>query len=142
MKQIEQTLQSGDLDTKYALISALGNAKTTKTNAVTLLLRAMKDSDPLMRHYAAYALGHLNCRPEECVPALTSALGDVDSRVRYISLYALTNFGVAAVTALPVIRTLKSDPEENVRTSAVEITGKLEALAGQNQIAKALPVAP
>jgi hypothetical protein len=124
--EIQRGANCKNVEIRRVIISALGGAKVEKTNVCNLLLEALKDSDGLVRHYAAYAVGELGVCPNQCVPALTSALDDSDSRVRYISVFALQKFGSNAVPAISAIRRLQNDPEENVRTSAMEIATNLE----------------
>lgn len=124
--EIQRGANCKDVETRRSVVLALGYAKVEKTNACTLLLNAMKDSDGLVRHYAAHAVGELGVCPNQSVPALTAALDDSDSRVRYITVFALQKFGSNATPAISGIRRLQNDPEENVRKSAMEIATDLE----------------
>lgn len=124
--EIQRGANSPDVEVRRAVVFALGDTKIEKINTCNILLQALKDSDGLVRHYAAHAVGELNVCPHQCIPALILALDDSDSRVRYISMFALQKFGSNAAPAISAIKRLRNDPEDSVRKSAMEIATNLE----------------
>ncbi len=71
--------------------------------SVTVLLDLIKDSDPLVRSFAAQYLQSIQPPSQEAIDALIAGLDDPDSGVRYHSMDSLGMYGPAARKALPRI---------------------------------------
>lgn len=82
---------------------------------VPVLVRGLKDADPLVRRSAAYALGCLAEGADAALPALAESLGDTSPAVRQNAAWALGKLGGPAV---PPLRRALQDADALVQRDA------------------------
>jgi HEAT repeat protein len=85
---------------------------------IPLLLRALDDPDPSVRHVAVTYLGIVRDTPGEEVAGLIKALGDEEAEVREAAAVALAQYGALAEPAVPALRKAARDPDEDVQREA------------------------
>lgn len=93
---------------------------------VKVLISALGDKRPLVRHSAAEALGQLDERPRDVVPPLVQTLRDRDVAVRLAAGQALVQLGKPAVPFL--LAALKED-DADWQTAIIVILGRIGAAA-------------
>ena len=149
----ELAYQTGNADPLVRQRVAFGLGETGNRACVPILLKALKDRDPLVRATAAGALHY-----SEAIPQLIKAIDDNDERVRAGAVTALGRIGdvssenaliaalgdinrsvrSAAASALGTIKSARAvgplarataDPESDVRLSAVISLGKIRDTA-------------
>ncbi|MBI3462724.1 MAG: HEAT repeat domain-containing protein [Planctomycetes bacterium] len=106
-------------------------------DALRPLYKALADSDPSVRGWAAFTLGfaRIGCmqlKPEGkvAIPALVEALQDVDAKVRYWAVCALgKNRPEPLLTFHALVKSLHSDSSSEVRSAAADALGRLGPLA-------------
>lgn len=85
---------------------------------VPLLLRALDDPDPTVRHAAVTYLGIVRDEPVAEVNGLIKALADETPEVRQAAAAALAEYGALAQRAAPALKKAASDSDEDVRREA------------------------
>jgi HEAT repeat protein len=85
---------------------------------VPLLLRAIDDPDPSVRHVAVTYLGIVRDEPVAAVNGLIKAVADESSEVRQAAVAALAEYGPRAERAIPALKKATGDPDEDVRREA------------------------
>jgi HEAT repeat protein len=85
---------------------------------VPLLLRAVDDPDPTVRHVAVTYLGIVRDEPAAAVKGLIEALADESPEVRQAAAAALAEYGAAAERAIPALKKAAGDADEDVRREA------------------------
>ncbi len=113
--------ENRSIDSRNAVVIALGNIGPAAERAVPCLLDATVDSDFSIRFNALNALGEIHAQPELVVPVLVKALHiRDDSRVAAES--ALGGFGAAAKAAVPSLVELLNDemPPRSFAASALK----------------------
>jgi HEAT repeat protein len=103
-----------------------GPAKIDISPALPALVIALRDSDALVRAWAAQALGNVGTNAADAVPALTELLGNDDEGSRNSACMALGQIGPAARTALPALRAALSDTSQTVRRFAAQAIQRIE----------------
>lgn len=88
----------------------------TPEQAVPLLIKVLKDSDPSQRETAAQALGKIGRK--ETLPALIEALGDPHPRVRRQAAWAIGMIADESEVAPTSLISLLFDPDAGVREAA------------------------
>jgi uncharacterized caspase-like protein len=83
-------------------------------SAVSILIKALGDSDRWVRISAAVALGQIGPDAKEAVPSLIKALGDSDPGMRYRAAEALGKIGSEAKEAIPALLKALGDNEPEV----------------------------
>lgn len=86
--------------------------------AVPALIAALKDADPVVRQFVAYALGEIGPGAAEAASALALALDDGESPVRSAAAEALGAIGPAAKEHAPALTQRLSDSGDYVRIKA------------------------
>jgi HEAT repeat protein len=94
--------------------------------ALPALVRALKDSDPTVRAWAAQAIGGVGPDAAEAVPALVALLTNEDEGSRNSACIALRGIGPVAKDALPSLRRALSDPSAQVRSFATRAIQTIE----------------
>lgn len=94
-------------------------------SSVSVLVKALSDSDPWVRYEAADALGNIRPGAKEAVPALIKALGDSEQYVRFRAAFALGNIGPEAKEAVPTLIKALGDSYKSVREVAADALGKI-----------------
>lgn len=99
-----------------ARIEAAGDLRymLPREQAVSPLLRALRDPLPGVRANAAGSLGFLGRHPHSVVPALLACLGDIDLSVRTSAVQALGWFGPSAHSAIPSLLALQREEDGTV----------------------------
>jgi len=95
------------------------------TQAVPVLIEALRDKDRKDRNSIVWALGSLRSRPQDCVPVLMDALGDEDPFVRTCAGFALRDFGRDARAAVPRLIDAMNDSVWNVRQAVISALGDM-----------------
>lgn len=128
---------------------------------IPLLIKALSDSDAVVREHAAEALGEMGPEAEQAilplirllsdgdpfvngkaagalsrigqrsVPGLVRALMDGETNVRWCAAIALGKMGTSAREAVPVLAGALRDTDDNVRWSAAVALGGMGTLAGE-----------
>ncbi|MBE9260829.1 HEAT repeat domain-containing protein [Microcystis sp. LEGE 00066] len=107
----------------------------TKSNQViNELSQALKDSDGVVRGYAAFALGNIGS--ETAIPGLLKALEDSDYDVRRNAAEALGEIG--SETAIPGLLKALEDSDWYVRSNAAEALGNIGSETAIPGLLKAL----
>lgn len=83
------------------------------------LIRAVSDSDDVVRARAIVSLWHLGPLASEAVPALAATLSDEDMRARRNACEALRKIGPAARAAVPALTDLLLEQDPYVRREAI-----------------------
>ena len=103
-------------------------------DAIPVLMRAVKGSDPAVRGPAAEALGDIHGQPELVIPLLISCLDDDDLNDEAAG--ALGKFGELAKAAvpqlIPMLKLPDKDANEAARTALKKIDPEAAAKAGVN----------
>ncbi len=86
--------------------------------AIPILVRALTNSNPLVRQDIVNSLGRLHSQPEMVVPALTNALNDPAARVRSAACLALSQVGAGAKPAVPALVKALNDADPGVTSVA------------------------
>jgi HEAT repeat protein len=86
--------------------------------AMPALVKALDDSDSLVRAWAAGDLGYMGPRAVAAVPALIRLLGTNDEASKNGACIGLWRIGPAARAALPALNKTLSDPSADVRRLA------------------------
>lgn len=151
-----QRLKSGDPDTQTIALHELrqsgqitedeasvlaelilkGHSVARETNRVlksptviSLIEKALSDSDPTIRSRAAEVLGDLGKYAKGTVSELKKALSASEPSVRRSAAQALRNLGVHAQDALPELKKALSDSDREVGFLAAKALGNLGVLA-------------
>lgn len=103
---------------RWEAARTLGKIGPAAKSAVSALIQATMDHDPLLREHAAEALGDIGPDAAEAVPALVVALEDPETKVRRDAVRSLGQIGPAAKSALPEVEKLLEDREPMVRDAA------------------------
>ncbi len=85
---------------------------------VPLLLKALEDDDPTVRHVAVTYLGIVRDNPPAEIAGLIDALEDEEADVREAAAIALGQYGALADQAVPALRKAARDSDEEVRREA------------------------
>ncbi len=91
--------------------------------AVSGLIKALGDKDPLVRGEAALALAAIDPKSNAVASALASALADADYGVRNNVARALGQCGPAAKSAIPALEKALKDAKKEVRRTAALALG-------------------
>lgn len=83
-------------------------------SSVSILIKALGDSNRWVRISAAVALGQIGPEAKEAVPSLIKALGDSDPGMRYRAAEALGKIGSEAKEAIPALLKALGDNEPEV----------------------------
>ena len=135
-------LRSEDVEQRRSAAMRLFSLGTSAQGAVPELLQALKDSDGLVRMFAASALGHIgtNAGPA-AASALSHALEDPDQRVRFSAAEALGSVDLQTTANLAVlIDRLTNRPSEDAASWPEQRREAVTALAKMG--ARALPALP
>jgi hypothetical protein len=90
------------------------------------LVKALKDTDGVVRAWAAQSIGGFGQDVKEAVPDLITLLKDDDEGSRNSACIALRRIGAAARAALPALREALSDPSAAVRGFAAQAIEAIE----------------
>jgi HEAT repeat protein len=119
---LQEAVNSSDAVVRREALRALGKlrerASIDPQLVVPLLLRAVDDPDPTVRHVAVTYLGIVRDDPAAEVAALIKALGDETAEVRQVAAGALAEYGTHAEKAIPALKKAAGDPDEDVRREA------------------------
>src|SRR4051812_22401592 len=117
-----ELLREPKLEARREAASGLAKLGTDAIVALTPLMGALADPDPLVRAEAAVALGRIG---PLALPRLTASLDDPNPRVRRGVIQSLGLLGPAAAPALPgLIAALRSD-DGSIRFCAVRALGQI-----------------
>jgi len=97
------------------------------TQALPVLISALRDPDPIVRGNAAKGLARLGEAAQQAVPALTAALADEDDKVRLAAARALGQIGPAAAPAIPQLSAALRDTESSTPTTLAAPTAPASA---------------
>ena len=90
------------------------------------LVTALKDTDGVVRAWAAQAIGGLGQDAKGAVPDLITLLKDDNEGSRNSACIALRQIGASARAALPALRAALSDPSADVRGFAAQAIEAIE----------------
>jgi HEAT repeat protein len=93
--------------------------------AVPALVAALRDQDPLTRHFAASGLEKLRSEAREAVPALLSARKDPDAPVRLQVLRALARIAPEMPEVVPALVEILQTAGEADQAEAARLLGRL-----------------
>jgi hypothetical protein len=97
-KAIRQSMMSGTQEDQRAAIRHLTNYYSLSVVDVPVLLWALKDESPLVRHSAIILLGRIGPPAREAIPELRKAMYDSDSGVRNAATRAIKAIESGPVT--------------------------------------------
>jgi HEAT repeat protein len=97
--------------------------------AVGMLISALDDPNPDVRHIAASALSRMGVIADEAVPSLVRTLDDTESPVRAAAANALGRIGPAARAAVDSLQVRLKDTAIEVRKTCAEALGRLGRLS-------------
>lgn len=119
---LQDAVNANDAIVRREALRALGKlrerASIDPQIVVPLLLRAIDDPDPAVRHVAVTYLGIVRDDPAAEVAALIDALSDESPEVRQAAAAALAEYGRQADKAIPALKKAAADPDEDVRREA------------------------
>jgi HEAT repeat protein len=149
---ILQLYEGARSDRRLALCNNVKYFRSAPNLVVPFLVRALSDSDPTVRMFAASSLGQLGQLPELAIPPLTNAVQDAHELVRMSAVKAIGNLmensdgpvvttaaeslarrTVFSETCIPALTNALRDPRDLVRLSAATSLGKFQA-TGSNAI--------
>jgi len=93
--------------------------------AVPALIRALDDTEPLVRQQAAYALGQYGRQDARSVNALVKALQDTDGRVAGSAAASLGRIGERADSAVPILLNLLHSADTRLQHSVLFALGNI-----------------
>ncbi len=118
---VKQSLSSDDAKTRLEALRDLLDFEPADLAAMTGdLVKALDDSDPYVRAYAALALGKLNKPNAGVVKALAKTLTDKDARVRGMAVRSLRQVKPDPEVMLPVMIQVLEEAEPQAAMLAVE----------------------
>jgi HEAT repeat protein len=97
--------------------------------AIPALTKALRDRDPYVRQYCAYALGQIARNDAAVVAALRRLLSDDEWFVRSRAAEAVSNLGPAARAALADLERLLYDGQPYVRIAAASALWRIDRRA-------------
>ena len=103
-----------------------GPARVDIQQALPDLVRAVDDSDALVRAWSAQAMGGLGAKAAAAVPRLARLLDRGDPSAKYSAIMALGFIGPAASPALPTLRRGLSDPDEGIRRATARAIERIQ----------------
>jgi HEAT repeat protein len=119
---LQDAVNANDAIVRREALRALGKlrerASIDPQIVVPLLLRAIEDPDPTVRHVAVTYLGIVRDDPAAEVAALIKALTDESAEVRQVAAAALAEYGSHAEKAIPALKKAAGDSDEDVRREA------------------------
>lgn len=121
---LEKSLTDSHRLVRFAAVETLETLREEPEVATTLLIRAFKDKDEVVRSKAVLVLSKFNPGAAS-VTAITNMLADPDSNVREAAASALGVFGGASKKAVPELVKMLKDRSCWVRCRAVESLGKI-----------------
>ena len=135
-------LRSEDVERRRSAAMRLFSLGTGAKGAVPELLQSLKDSDGLVRMFAASALGHIGTNAGPAAASeLSRALEDPDQRVRFSAAEALGSVDLQTTANLTVlVDRLTNRPSENAASWQEQRREAVSALAKMG--ARALPALP
>lgn len=109
------------LHDRDAQVRALANSLLPRfgTEAVHVLIPALRSADPNARREAAIALAQFN-QTRDAIPALTAALKDPDARVRTQAAISLWQIDQQRQATVPVLIEASLDPDAATRREAMK----------------------
>ena len=106
--------------------AAMSLGKMADSNSIPALTASLKDEDPLVREYSAWALGQMDTELSKKVAfALILALGDSSSEVKRVAATALGNV-VAEEELLSLLRQVLAVSEVSTKRAVVQALTELE----------------
>lgn len=119
---LREAIESDEAVVRREALRSLGKlrerASIDPKVVVPLLLDALDDPDPTVRHVAVTYLGIVRDNPEKEVAGLITALADPDPSVRQAAAIAVASYGPLAQTAIPALKKAAGDADEEVRLEA------------------------
>ncbi len=113
------------LEDRLHAVEELSQLSADSESANLGLIRALKDSDPIVRSNAAKALGQAGRGVEAVVKGLLERLNDEDSEVRQATVVALGQLGVASEVVIQELLKCLNDEDSEVRQATVVALGQL-----------------
>ncbi|MBI1787595.1 MAG: HEAT repeat domain-containing protein [Acidobacteria bacterium] len=110
-RRVIPLLGHASVETRRKTVSLLGGLGAAAKIATPALLRALEDSDKLVRMHAVSALARIGIPRTAIVPALIGALDDPDSSVRYQAGTAF-DFSMPANSQLEAARSAPARPRD------------------------------
>lgn len=102
-------------------------AKSLRPESTQLLLKSVRDPDPLVREWAVEGLVRRKAEPEKSVQALVGCLrGDERADVRWYAARALGKIGVVTDAARAALLSAVEDQDEFVRSYAAWALAQLQ----------------
>ena len=121
---VELLTQDSNPDTRRTAALSLG--KVADSNGIPALTASLKDEDPLVREYSAWALGQMDTElPRSAALALITALGDPSSGVKQNAASALENV-VPEEVLVNLLRQVLAVSEISTRRAVVQALSELE----------------
>ena len=122
VRPLREAAQSEHASVRREALRSLGKlrerASIDPQLVVPLLLKALDDGDPPVRHVAVTYLGIVRDNPQTEIPGLIRALEDEEADVREAAAVALGQYGALADQAVPALRKAARDSDEEVRREA------------------------
>jgi HEAT repeat protein len=112
-------------------IETLGMLPVATSNAATVVMIALDDSDPAIRLTAIRAVGAMNWKTRAAIPRLIEFARSPAAIEREAAVVALAEFGSRASNGVPAITLLLEDSELRVRAAATNALGRINSPANQ-----------
>jgi len=113
-------------DVRGWILGCLGAIGPAAEKADSLLVRATKGTNSLIRVYAVNAISKVHAEPDTMVPLLSNLLSDPDIDVEGQAAFALGQFGEAARPAIPMLRKTAKNPDKNLSQLAKQALQRIE----------------
>jgi HEAT repeat protein len=104
---------------RIEIVDAMTAIDTSGDQAIPVIIKALKEEDPLDRRDALTSLLRYRQKPEMFIDALVGALKDPDLENRLLVIGIMKGLGQNAEKAIPALLAVTADPDTRVRTAAI-----------------------
>ncbi len=122
---LRSSLTDVEVDVRIWAATLLRQAGPEARDALPSLVRALADSDSIVRGQSAFALAAIG---PPAVPGLVEALKSQDINARRLAIFALGKIGPEAKSAKDALAPLLKDPDPEIRQSCANALEKIGSM--------------